>query len=83
MQLLVRFDAHDPAAFRAAYDAAKEDRDQAGLTQLQLWEEADAPSRLWALYGVADRNKAEAWMAKSSALASHVEGHDAHFLATA
>ena len=83
MQLLIRFDAHDRGAFRDAYDSGREDRDQAGLTQLQLWEEADAPDRIWALYGVADRDKAEAWLAKNSALASHLKGHDAHFLATA
>ncbi len=83
MQLLIRFETHDRSAFRDAYDAAREERDQAGLTQLQLWEEADEPNRLWALYGVADRDKAEAWLAKTSALASRLEGHDAHFLATA
>ncbi len=83
MQLLIRYDAHDRAAFRQAYDAAREQREQAGLTQLQLWEEAEAPDRLWALYGVADRDKAQAWMARSSALSSHLKSHDGHFLATA
>lgn len=83
MQLLIRFDAHDRSDFRDAYDGAREERDQAGLTQLQLWEEADAPNRLWALYGVADRDKAEAWIAKTSALGPHLKSHDAHFLATA
>ncbi len=83
MQLLIRFQSRDRSAFRDAYDAAKEERDLAGLTQLQLWEEADAPARLWALYGVADREKAEAWLARNSALASHLDGHEAHFLATA
>jgi hypothetical protein len=83
MQLLIRFDSHDRSAFRDAYDGAREEREQSGLTQLQLWEEADAPDRLWALFGVADRDKAEAWLARTSALGSHLEGHDAHFLATA
>lgn len=83
MQLLIRFQSHDRSAFREAYDGAREERDQAGLTQLQLWEEADAPDTLWALYGVAEREKAEAWLAKTSALGTHLTGHDAHFLATA
>lgn len=82
MQLLIRYDAHDRTAFRSAHDDTRGDRDEAGLTQLQLWEEADAPNRLWALYGVADRDRAEAWLARTSALASKVESFDAHFLAT-
>lgn len=83
MQLLIRFDTHDRAAFRQAHDASREERDAAGLTQLQIWEEAEAPDRLWALYGVADRDRAQAWLARTSALSSHLRGHDAHFLATA
>jgi hypothetical protein len=83
MQLLVRYDTHDRAAFRASYDEARERRDQAGLTQLQLWEEADAPARLWALYGVSDRDRAEAWLAEKSSLASQLTGLSSHFLATA
>lgn len=82
MQLIVRFDAHDRAAFRSAYDAASEERDDAGLTQLQLWEEPSAPSVLWALFGVADRDRAEAWLHRAAALDSHVEGFDSHFLVT-
>ena len=83
MQLLIRFDTQDPAAFRAAYDGAREDRDQAGLTQLQLWEDVDSPNRIWALYGVAERDRADAWLARTSALGKELDGHDAHFLATA
>ena len=83
MQLLIRFDTHDRAAFRGAYDAAREERDQAGLTQLQLWDEADAPATVWALYGVTDQDRAQAWLTKTAALAPHVNGFDAHFLATA
>lgn len=83
MQLLVRLDTHDRSAFRAAYDDTRESRDQAGLTQLQLWEEIDSPNRLWALFGVGDRGRADAWLAETSALADHLEDHAAYFLATA
>ena len=83
MQLLIRFDTQDRAAFREAYDAAREDRDQAGLTQLQLWEEAENPERVWALYGVSDEDKARGWLTRTAALAPHVREVERHFLATA
>ncbi|TDL81896.1 hypothetical protein E2L08_04385 [Palleronia sediminis] len=83
MQLLLRFDTDDRAAFRTAYDASREDRDQAGLTQLQLWEETDAPDRVWALFAVTDRDRAAAWLAREGALDRHVAAMQAHFLATA
>ncbi|SPJ26286.1 hypothetical protein [Palleronia abyssalis] len=83
MQLLICYETHDRTAFRAAHGETRERRDQAGLTQLQLWEEAEAPNRLWALYGVSDRDKAEAWLAEKSSLSSQLSGLDSHFLATA
>ena len=83
MQLLLRLDTHDRSAFRAAYDQTRDSRNQAGLTQLQLWEDVDSPNRLWALFGVADRDRADAWLANTSALADHLQTHTAHFLATA
>ena len=82
MQLLIRYDTHDASAFRAAHDESRERRDAAGLSQLQLWEEADAPKSVWALYGVTDRDRAEAWLAEKSALASQIDSLSAHFLAT-
>ena len=83
MQLLIRFDTHDRTAFRKAYDAAREERDQAGLTQLQLWEEAERPDSVWALYGVSDEDKARGWLTRTAALAPHVRELETHFLATA
>lgn len=83
MQLLIRFDTHDRAAFRGAYDAAREERDQAGLTQLQLWEEAEKPDWVWALYGISDEDKARGWLTRTAALDPHVRELETHFLATA
>lgn len=83
MQLLICYDTTDKAAFRKAYDEHPGPRDEAGLTQLQLWEEAEAPSRIWALYGVIDEERARAWLTREGALARHVDHVTAHFLATA
>ena len=82
MQLLIRYETHDAGAFRAAHDDSRERRDAAGLTQLQMWEEAASPNSLWALYGVSDRDKADAWLAEKSALSTHLTGLSSHFLAT-
>jgi hypothetical protein len=63
----------------ADWNASAEDRSQAGLTQLQLWRDADGGAMI-ALFEVNDRDKAEAWLKKERGLGA---GVDARFLRTA
>ena len=67
MQLLVTFQTEDRAAFTAAYTAGAEGRADAGLTQLQLWDDVDMPARVLALYTVNSRKKADDWLAERRA----------------
>jgi hypothetical protein len=66
MQLLCTFTAGP--GWQADYDAAAETRQQAGLTQLQLWHDADDPGRVLALYQVNDRARAAAWVTRARSL---------------
>ncbi|MCX7889799.1 MAG: hypothetical protein N2422_08755 [Rhodobacteraceae bacterium] len=74
MQLLATFAPPEYAAWKAAFDAHAEARDQAGLTLLQLWRHADAPDTATALLEVADRPRAEAWLRTENALRGPVAG---------
>ena len=62
MQLLVTFQTDDRNAFTVAYAAGAESRSDAGLTQLQLWDDADTPGRILGLYTVNSRKKADDWL---------------------
>lgn len=62
MQLLVTYQTDDRTAFTAAYGASAESRADAGLTQLQLWDDADNPGRILGLYTVNSRKKADDWL---------------------
>jgi hypothetical protein len=68
MHLLATFTPPDYTAWKADFDAHWEARDQAGLTLLQLWRGADDTSRVVALFEVADRPRAQAWLDRQSAL---------------
>lgn len=67
MQLIVTYQTSDRAAFTAAYDSGLQARNEAGLTQLQLWDDADDPARILALYTASSRKKAEDWLAERRA----------------
>lgn len=66
MQLILTY-ASSPTS-RAAFDARWEDRENAGLSLLQLWADADDPARMLALCEVAHRPRAEDWIARERAL---------------
>ena len=78
LQLLCRYDA---GASQSDHDAGAESRSNAGLSQLQLWREAEGGG-LWGLYSVNDRDKAQAWL-DGSAKVSGPKVAEAHFLETA
>ena len=73
-QLLLRFDNFDKAAF----DDDAENRANAGLSVLQLWQEGSTAH--WALLQVNDKGKAQGWIDKTSSLGHGPSGH--HFLTT-
>lgn len=79
LQLLCRFDAS--GSWKSDYDDGAETRSNAGLSQLQLWRDADGGSAVWALYSVNDRDKAQGWLEGQAKLGPAVA--EAHFLETA
>ena len=86
MQLLCRADISDFDTWKEAFDSDAESRRSAGLTLLQLWRDADAPTRVFQLYEVNDTDKARAFLGGAQARlnAGHagVTGQDCHFLET-
>ena len=80
MQLICRFDTIDWPEWRAAFDAGAEARAVAGLSLMQLWRDADTPSAAVALFGVNDRARADAWIAREAGFGAALR---ADFLETA
>lgn len=66
MQLLCQIETADPASWRGAFDADAENRGQAGLTLLQIWNAADSRGEFFLLFEVNDRRKAEAWIERQA-----------------
>ncbi|MBB3712729.1 hypothetical protein FHS00_002324 [Limimaricola variabilis] len=64
MQMLCQIDTPDYASWKTAFDGDYEERMQAGLSQLQIWRDADHGSTVLVLFKVNDRKRAEAWIAK-------------------
>ncbi|SIO41192.1 hypothetical protein SAMN05444722_1973 [Rhodovulum sp. ES.010] len=85
MQLLCRHDLTDFDAWKAAFDQAAEERRNAGLTVLQAWREADRETRIFVLYEVNVRDKAETYLATEARLMAGRAGvtdSSHHFLQT-
>lgn len=68
MQLILTFATAGFDAWKTDYDAHAETRDNAGLTMLQMWRDADDPDRVVVLFEVSDRARAEAWLHQQTAL---------------
>ena len=79
MQLLTHLTPTSYAEWKRDFDAGTEARMNAGLTLLQLWQDADGPG-VTALFDVNDRGKAEAWLQRESQTGPKI---DARFLRTA
>ena len=62
MQLLCRNDVENFDRWKEVLDADHEARMHAGLSVLQLWRDADRPNRVWMLFEVNDRDRAQAFM---------------------
>jgi len=86
MQLFCRHDVSDFAAWKQVFDGDAEARRNAGLTVLQIWRDADSKTRVFVLYDVNLREKAEAFL-KGGQASLHAEragitGTEVHFLET-
>lgn len=87
MQMIVHQNVAGFADWKKAFDADDEARRNAGLTVLQVWKDADSDTHAFFLLEVADRDRAQAWIDRSNALAAGdggtVTSSSAYFLETA
>ena len=80
MQLICTIDTGGFDAWKTGFDDRAEARDQAGLTMLQMWRDADDGNRVAVLYEVHDRARADQWFRQQAALKGATS---AQFLKTA
>ena len=84
MLLLCRNRVEDFARWRAVFAADEAAQAEAGLRLERLWRDADDPQQVWFVLHVADRDRAEAFMASpASARAGRAAGvldGEVHFL---
>ena len=78
MQLLCQYDVADFDAWKKDHAQDGETRGNAGLNLLQLWQEVDNANRVFCLYEVADRPRAEAYLRNDNALDSDMVSAQAH-----
>lgn len=62
MQMLCQIDTPDYQSWKTAFDDDYEERMQAGLTQMQIWRDADHGSTVLVLFEVNDRKRAQGWV---------------------
>lgn len=79
MQLILQSPAPDFVSWKTEFDSTAEARRDAGLSLLQLWRDADQPA-VFALFEVADRKRAQEWLAKEVSLGATAT---VHFVETA
>ena len=80
MQMLVTIETGDFDAFKTGFDGEAEKRMNAGLTLMQMWREAEAPTTVVCLFDVNDRDKAKAWLDAEAQTGTNITGR---FLRTA
>ncbi len=84
MVLLVRNRVQDVERWKRVFDAQAADGAAAGLTVLHVWRSVDRDDEVFFLLDVADRARAEAYMASPEAAAVGVEAGaidgEVHFL---
>jgi len=62
MHLLVRYNVADFAKWKSVYDAHLSARQKAGLKEIHLFRNADAPNEVTLLFSVEDVHKAKAFV---------------------
>jgi hypothetical protein len=70
MQLISHYFVSNFNDWKAAFDADVEARRNAGLTTLQIWQDADSEIHAFVLQSLTDRARTESWIERSVALAS-------------
>ncbi len=70
MQLISHYLVTSFTTWKTAFDADGEARRDAGLTTLQIWQDADSNTHAFVLHEVSDRAGAAAWVDRSNALSS-------------
>ncbi len=74
MQMICHHLITDFDAWKAAFDADDEARRAAGLSVLQVWRDKHDGKHAFFLLQVNDRDRAQAWIDRSDALASDDKG---------
>ena len=64
MQLLLQLDTTDFDGWKTDWDTESSERMEAGITQLQMWRDADTRTRVLVLLQANRRAAAEAWLRK-------------------
>lgn len=70
MQLISHYLVNSFTNWKTAFDADSEARRNAGLTTLQIWQDADSDTHAFVLQEVNDRTRTAAWVERSKALSS-------------
>ncbi len=82
MQVISHYFVTGFAEWKTAFDNDAEARRNAGLTTLQIWQDADSDIHAFVLQEANDRARAQAWIDRSTALASDDGGtvtRETHF----
>lgn len=74
MQLICHYLVTAFSDWKTAFDNDSEARSAAGLTVLQIWQDADSDTHAFVLMTVNDRARAQGWIDRSAALVSDDNG---------
>ena len=62
LHMITSFDTADYNAWRDVFDGERKGLGRAGLHPLKVLHEAETPNRVWILFEVDDKRRAEAWI---------------------
>lgn len=62
LHMITTFDTADYAAWREVFDTERSALSHAGLHPLRVLHEPENPDRVWILFEVEDRHRAEVWI---------------------
>lgn len=67
LHMIASFDTADFEIWHEIFEKEKGEMKHAGLHPIKVMHEADAPQRVWVLFEVEDRTRAETWLAADAA----------------
>lgn len=62
LHMITTFDTADYAAWREVFDSERAGLGHAGLHPLRVMHEPENPNRVWILFEVDDKSRAETWI---------------------